>query len=132
MDGKDAVAIPWMAKFERTPWPTHIAWLQDDVTVDRFYWLINPAPKKGQRIVANVTGQTITLDSTNIPSITLRLNDQLIDLNKEISVVRKAEKKVLFQVEAWMSLLEGICRFMVKEISKRIIHLVYAKLTKKH
>lgn len=94
MDGKDAVAIPWMAEKTRLTWPKHIVWLQDDVTVSRFYWLLNTSPEKGQLIQASVSGQTITLDTENVPSITLLLSDQLIDLNKEFVVKTKAGKQL--------------------------------------
>ncbi|MFC4995185.1 dienelactone hydrolase family protein [Rubritalea tangerina] len=96
MDGKDAVAIPWMASKTRSPWPQHIVWFQDDVTVQRFYWLENPNPQKGQKVTANVSGQTITLDTKNIPSLTLRLSDQLVDLDKEL-IVKSADDKELFR-----------------------------------
>lgn len=89
-------AIPWMAKYTRNPWPKTIVWTQDDITQNRFYWLSNEAPKKDQSITAKLAGQTITLDSDNIPAITLRLSDHLLDLDKEI-IVKNGKGEILFQ-----------------------------------
>jgi hypothetical protein len=62
MDRKDAIAVPWMAKQTRNLRPEKIVWLQDDVTSPRFYWLANPEPKQGQRVVARRSGQAIDID----------------------------------------------------------------------
>ena len=90
MNGKDAEALPWMAKFHRNPWPKKIVWVQDDVTHDRFYWLKIPdktASKEGQKIIATVEGQTIRLDG-DVPSGTsLLLSDELLDLDQAVSVI---------------------------------------------
>ena len=94
MNGKDAVAIPWMASHTRDPWPKHILWHQDDITGKRFYWLYNEAPKKDQIISATIDGQKILLDSDNVPTITLRLSDKLLNLEKEITVTNKQGKEL--------------------------------------
>lgn len=90
MNGKDAEALPWMAKFKRTVWPKKIVWLQDDVIHDRFYWLRIPdrnAAKAGQKIEAQVDGQTVTLTGDVPSGIELRLSDALLDLDQPVKVV---------------------------------------------
>jgi hypothetical protein len=90
MNGKDAEALPWMAGFTRDPWPKKIVWLQDDITHDRFYWLKIPdksATKAGAKITATVDGQTLRLDGELPPQSELRLSDQLIDPDREITVI---------------------------------------------
>jgi dienelactone hydrolase len=90
MNRKDAEALPWMAGFTRNPWPKRIFWLQDDVTHDRFYWLHIPdaaAAKAGDKIVAAVEGQTITLTGTVPAGTVLRLSDQLLNLDKPVKVI---------------------------------------------
>lgn len=87
MNLKDAEAIPWMAGFQRHPWPAKIIWRQDDITHDRFYWIRIPDrthAKAGQRITARIDGRRIVLDG-DIPSGTeVRLSDALLDLDQEI------------------------------------------------
>ena len=79
-------AIEWMAANTRNPWPKKLNWFQDDVTHTRFAWLSNAAPKKNDLISATVLGNTITLESDNVSQITLRLSDQLLDLDKPVIV----------------------------------------------
>ncbi len=105
MDREDAVAVPWMAQHTRNLRPTKIVWLQDDVTSPRFYWLMNATPKGGQRVVATIDGQTITIeDATNVESLAIRLDDSMLDLSKPVIVQTRlasaAEPTVLFDAVA--------------------------------
>ena len=95
MSGKDAEAIPWMAKYSRNSWPKKIIWFQDDVTHTRFYWLAIPsdAAKAGQKITAEVSGQKILLAGDVPNGTTLRLSDELLNLDQPIQVF-VADKKV--------------------------------------
>lgn len=88
MDGKDAEAVPWMAKHVRNPWPEKIVWFQDDVLHDRFYWLEIPkgTAKTGQKITATAKDNFITLDGDVPEGITLHLSDTLVNLDKPILV----------------------------------------------
>jgi pimeloyl-ACP methyl ester carboxylesterase len=89
MNRRDAEALPWMAKFKRSPWPKKLVWFQDDIVHDRFYWLKVPADagaKAGDQIVATVDGQTIVLEG-RVPARTeLRLSDELLDLDQPVTV----------------------------------------------
>ncbi len=89
MDLKDAEAVPWMLGYTRKVWPKRVTWLQDDVVSGRFYWLsVDPKnAKAGDLIDAVCSEQTITITTTNVKELTLRLSDELLDLDKEISVV---------------------------------------------
>jgi hypothetical protein len=99
MQREDAVAVPWMAKFDRNPWPKKIVWLQDDVTHTRFYWLglSKDEAKGGQLIEAEVDGQTITIKASEKSpgEIVLRLSHALIDLDAPIKVLSSG--KPLFE-----------------------------------
>lgn len=88
MDREDAAAIPWMAGFERQIHPTRIVWVQDDVTHDRFYWLAVDQSQKRARmqITAEVNEQSILIEATDLETLTVRLHDGLLDLDRELSV----------------------------------------------
>ncbi|QDT15266.1 dienelactone hydrolase family protein [Alienimonas californiensis] len=90
MNGRDRAALPWMARFDRDPWPKRIVWLQDDVTQPRFYWLEVPADQavKGTRIVAAVDGQRIdlTVPADVVKEVTLYLSDALVNLDRPVVV----------------------------------------------
>ena len=95
----DAVAVPWMAKHTRNLRPTRIVWLQDDVTSTRFYWLGNPEPKGGQRVVATRSGQEIRIEeATDVARLVVWLDDELVDLDKPVRVVQG--DRVLFEGRA--------------------------------
>ncbi|MGJ8657952.1 MAG: alpha/beta hydrolase [Akkermansiaceae bacterium] len=89
-------ALPWMAKHTRNPWPKKINWHQTKVLHNRFAWLKNDAPKPGDLVTAEVTGQTITLTTENIEKLTLRLNDKLLNLDKRI-IVKDSNGNELFK-----------------------------------
>lgn len=97
MKGKDAEAVPWMAKHTRNPWPKKIVWMQDDVTHDRFYWLEIPpgTAKQGQKIVATVSGNVISLEGDVPAGLKLNLADPLVDLDKPVTVT--VNGKQIFQ-----------------------------------
>ncbi len=96
MNLQDAEALPWMARYTRQPWPKKIVWVQDDVLSTRFYWLaIAPGDAMAKaQIIATVDGQTIELRSDDVKKLTLRLSDELLDLDQPVIV--KANGKVVY------------------------------------
>jgi len=88
MDGRDAEALPWMAGFTRDPWPKTVVWRQDDVTHTRFYWLQvdRDEAKAGSVVRASVNGQRIDVESEDVQAVTLRLRDDLVNLDHAIEV----------------------------------------------
>lgn len=97
MNMEDKKAIPWMEKFTRNPLPEKIVWRQDDVLHTRFYWLARPKEevKRGQLIIAERAGQTVTLSSTNVQTVSVLLNDAMLNLDHLVTV--RAEGKNLFR-----------------------------------
>lgn len=96
MDREDAEALKWMERFTRNMRPRRVVWLQDDVTHKRFYWLAVEAPVAGERIDAIREGQKITFTQCTASSpVHLRLDDQMCDLDKQISVA--AADSILFE-----------------------------------
>ncbi len=97
MDREDAMAIPWMAKYTRNPLPRRIVWLQDAETHQRFYWLaVRGESIKGRsRIVANLDAQTVTIETSTVPEIVILLNDKMLDLDRDVTVLYRG--KTLYQ-----------------------------------
>ena len=94
MNGKDAEALPWMARFTRNPWPSKVVWHQDDVTHSRLYWLALPegVAKQGQKITAEAERQTIRISAEGLNRLDLRLHDTLIDLDRTVTVLVNNEQ----------------------------------------
>ncbi len=88
MDLEDAVAVPWMAAFTRDPTPDTIVWYQDDVPQRRSYWLAVDADQAlaATLVRATLRGQAITLQTTGLSRLRVRLSDELLDLSQAVTV----------------------------------------------
>lgn len=96
MNLEDAVAVPWMSKFQRNPWPKKIVWVQDDVRHSRFYWLKvdEQEAKAGDEIVAEVKDGNIVVSKCSAKKLTLLLSDELVSLDKPLSISMPGGKVV--------------------------------------
>ena len=95
MNHKDAEALPWMAGFQRNPWPTKIVWVQDDVLNQRFYWLQvadKASLKERQKVVAVIQDHTIRIDGDVPAGLSLRLSDRLLNLDRPVTVIVNGKK----------------------------------------
>ena len=99
MNREDAVAVEWMAKHTRNPYPRKIVWKQDNVLHDNFYWLSLPRgqAKAREEIRAQIKGQVIDLKGPAGKKVAVNLNDDLVDLQKP--VVISSQGKELFKGE---------------------------------
>jgi hypothetical protein len=97
MQNREAEMIPRMSPWSRTDWPKRVVWKQDDVTHPRFYWLQRPpdAVKPYEIYAARVDGQTVTIETPAAGSLTLRLSDELLDLDQPVRVL--AGGKTVFE-----------------------------------
>ena len=88
MKGKEAEVLPRMIQVSRREWPKRVVWFQDDVTHERFYWLgVKPeGAVKKRKLIAEVEGQTISVEGESVNGLQFWLNDQLLDLDREIVV----------------------------------------------
>ncbi|MDZ4829007.1 MAG: alpha/beta hydrolase [Phycisphaerae bacterium] len=94
MGRDDAKALPWMGTFTRDARPTKIVWLQDDVTHRRFYWLAVDEPRAGARVVAEREGQIVrVVEATNIDSLCVRLDDEMVDLDRDVVVLQGVQER---------------------------------------
>jgi len=88
MELEDAAAIDWMAVRHRNPWPNSLVWEQHAIYHNRHHWLaIRPENHRpGTVIPAQRDGQRIDVDSSLDTEVTLRFNDQMLDLDQPIAV----------------------------------------------
>lgn len=90
MQGREAEVLPRMVSLRRVAWPKRVVWKEnDDFVHPRFYWLERAATTTNadQIYAAHVDGQTITIETPGTGSLTLRLSDALLDLDKQVRVV---------------------------------------------
>ena len=89
MKRKDAVAVPWMAKFTRNPRPDKVVWRQTGVTHDSFYWMWQRPDdvRKKTKVVASIKNQTIKIESfSGLDKVGFQLNDQILDLDDSVTI----------------------------------------------
>jgi predicted esterase len=93
MDLEDKVALTWMSQFTRIPYPTTIAWHQDNVTHKRFYWVSIPESleKVDDEIIVNREGNTIYIQKSTPPKLTFWLNDSMVNLDEPISIIKEGQ-----------------------------------------
>ena len=94
MDGVDAEALDWMAQYRRNPYPKKIVWRQEKVTREHFYWLSAPSDEiaQGKSVVASIDGNTINIEHCDYSRLTIYLNDNMLDLDKKVTVRYKGKK----------------------------------------
>ncbi|MCP4174485.1 MAG: polyhydroxyalkanoate depolymerase [Fuerstiella sp.] len=97
LDREDAAAIPWMAEHRRNLLASRIVWKQDDVVHQRFYWLAVAAEHARARteIQADLKDQNITIEAADVPEISVRLDDRMLNLDKPFSI--SMNDKVVFR-----------------------------------
>jgi hypothetical protein len=102
-----------MAKFNRNTAPKKVVWYQPfNMKQQQFYWLADAIvqdQKLARKVVASIDMQTIHLTSDNVSQVTVRLRDDLVDLEKPVTV--KWNGKVVF---------EGMVERNIKTISKTL------------
>lgn len=97
MNRVDSAAVPWMTKFRRNPYPKKIVWQQAEVVKPYFYWLGVPPAElaPGKMLRAYIQGNCVHITQCDYTTLTLYLNDELVDLDKFVTV--KYGKRVLFK-----------------------------------
>jgi hypothetical protein len=85
LGGRDAASIPWMAKHTRNPLPDHIVWRHENHS--RFYWLAVERLQPGAVVRASRSGQKFDVQAGGIKKLVIRLNDRMLNLDKDVTVV---------------------------------------------
>jgi predicted peptidase len=89
-------ALDWLFKYKRKPYPKKVVWEPKRKFNKYFYWLKVNEPKIGQRIEAEIKGNTIDLTTEDLDSgFSVFLNDELVDLSKPVVV--KINGTILFK-----------------------------------
>ena len=74
-------------RFNVVLFPNKVVWKQDDVKQKRFYWLaVDKLPEKRPLIVAQRDGQKVSIEQAEVDSLSVLLNDQMLDLDQKVSV----------------------------------------------
>lgn len=100
MDLEDAASVAWMARYERNPYPDRIVWRQEEELHQHFYWLTAPKEElaRGKEVRAELTKTNgkkqqniIHITHCDYTSLTISLNDKMLNLDKPVRVVYEGE-----------------------------------------
>jgi hypothetical protein len=86
--------------------------VQDDIAHSRFYWLQTDlaSAKAGDEIISTVSEQEIQIQKSSAATLTLLLNDRLLNLDLPITVIlpdgTKSEHRVIRTVSAMATSLQ--------------------------
>ena len=94
MERIDTLAIDWMAKHQRNPYPEKVVWRQEEVTRKAFYWLSAPENECRHKatVIASREGNTINIESSDYSRLTIYLNDDMVNLDKPVTILYKGKK----------------------------------------
>ena len=93
MNRVDTAAVSWMAKYTRNPYPKKIIWGQEEVLRPSFYWVTAPAGElaRGKMVRLQAEDNTIAISQCDYSTITIWLNDSIVDLDKKVKVTYKGK-----------------------------------------
>ncbi len=68
-------------------------WYQDNVQHERLYWLAADRDdlSEGDKVVAGYSVQQVRIESSDVSTVHIRLNDHMMNLNKPVRVTYKGE-----------------------------------------
>ena len=97
MNCVDTAAIAWMAQYRRNPYPERVVWRQEETVRGSMYWLAvdKAEARPGMELIASKEGNVITVERSDYPEFVICLNDDMMDLDKPVTV--KYKGKVLFR-----------------------------------
>lgn len=93
MNLEDAAAFTWMRQYTRNPYPRKVVWRQENeesmALRPSFYWIkINKEEMiNGYVVIAEIKGNTIYIEESDYRSLTFYLNDKMVDLDSEVTVI---------------------------------------------
>lgn len=97
---KENKVFPWMHQFARDPYPTYIVWKQDGSRLHNlFYYLRVEDPVANSLLTVHRKGNTFYIESKDVKTVVLRLNDRFVDLEDEIMVFFNKAKVFQEKVE---------------------------------
>lgn len=76
-----------MSQYTRNPYPKKIVWKQDDVMHKQFYWLEQKGDQvKRSETIARYNDQTVIIEKLDNKSLTINLNDKMMDLDQQVII----------------------------------------------
>lgn len=94
MNRVDTVAVEWMARHTRQPYPTRLVWRQEEVLRPAFSYVSVPADEmqRGKEVRIEREGNVINITHCDYEHLTLWFNDDMVNLDQPITVKRQGKR----------------------------------------
>lgn len=94
MNRQDTLALDWMVRYRRNPFPKRIVWRQEERVRPCFYWLEAPADelKPSLWVEANVEGNTIQITRCDYSRLYVYLTEELVDLQQPVTIFMEGKR----------------------------------------
>jgi len=91
MERNDTAAVRWMSSYIRNPHPKKIVWRQEDIVRKYFYWLEVPESElgAGKTVIAEIKGNTVEISRCDYSTLTIYLDEDMVDLDSTVRVILK-------------------------------------------
>lgn len=94
MDRVDTLAVEWMARYTRNPYPSKLVWRQEEVLKPAFYWLKVDSTEmaRGKEVrVSYDSNNNVVIDKCDYRLLTVCLCDEMMNLDMPVTVVYKGK-----------------------------------------
>ncbi len=95
MNRADTVAVEWMSRFVRNPYPDRVVWRQEETNPRRsFYYLSVPMDeaKGGMEVRVDKKGNTLEILKNDYSTFYINLNDRMMDLDRPVTVILNGKR----------------------------------------
>jgi pimeloyl-ACP methyl ester carboxylesterase len=95
MNNADTLAIAWISRFRRNPYPDRVVWRQEESALrQHFYWLAVPLAdaRAGMQVIVERRADTIDIVRCDYPTLFIDLNDRMLDLDMPVTVMREGRQ----------------------------------------
>jgi len=112
MEQADTAAISWMARYRRNPYPERIVWRQEEVVRPHFYWVSAPREElaHGKTLVVERRKNEIHIETCDYSGCTIYLNDEMVDLDRPVTVYYKGKKVLKKKLKRTLATLQATIR----------------------
>jgi len=112
MEQADTAAISWMTRYRRNPYPERVVWRQEEVVRPHFYWISAPNEElaHGKTLIVERKKNEIHIEACDYSGCTIYLNDEMVDLDRPVTVYYKGKKVLKKKLKRTLATLQATIR----------------------
>jgi hypothetical protein len=95
MNRADTLAVGWMSRFTRNPYPDRVVWRQEETNPRAGFYYLSVPPhdaKAAMEVRVEMHGNEIEIVRNDYATLYIDLNDRMMDLDKPVTVTRNGKR----------------------------------------